>query len=114
MNVCGNQIAYEGFKTFSEEVKIGTFNFLHRINFSNNLLGDESLLLFLTLFNSFSNLAEIDFSNNKITDSSVICFSSIINELIDSIEIINISNNKLSDALKCFFGEIGIPLNIVY
>ena len=114
LNVCGNQIAYEGFKTFSEEVKIGTFNFLHRINFSNNLLGDESLLLFLTLFNSFSNLAEIDFSNNKITDSSVICFSSIINELIDSIEIINISNNKLSDALKCFFGEIGIPLNIVY
>ena len=114
LNVCGNKISHEGFKAFSEEVKIGSFNFLYKINFSNNLLGDESLLLFLSIYNSFANLAEIDFSNNNITDSSVICFSAIITELIDSIEIINISNNKLSDALKCFFGEIGTPLNIIY
>ena len=114
MDICGNKITDEGFKAFSEEVKIGTFNFLYKINFSNNLLGDESIYLFLTFFNSFPNLADINFSNNNITDNSIICFSSVINDLIDNIETIDISNNKLSDALKCFFGEIGTPLNIIY
>ena len=114
LDLCGNKITDEGFKAFSEEVKIGTFNFLYKINFSNNLLGDESIYLFLTFFNSFPNLADINFSNNNITDNSIICFSSVINDLIDNIETIDISNNKLSDALKCFFGEIGTPLNIIY
>ena len=72
------------------------------------------MYIFLAIFLSFANLAEINFSYNNITDNSVINFSSIINDLIDNIEVINISNNKLSDALKCFFGEIGIPINIIY
>ena len=114
LNVCGNKISDEGFKIFSEEVKIGTFNFLYKIDFSHNLLGDETMYLFMSFFSSFPNLSEINLSYNNITDNSVICFSTIINDLIDNIEIINISNNKLSDALKCFFGEIGTPLNIIY
>ena len=114
LDLCGNKINDEGFKIFSEEVKIGTFNFLYKINFSNNLLGDETMFIFFTIFNAFPNLAEINFSNNNITDNSVINFSSVINDLIDNIEVINISNNKLSNALKCFFGEIGIPFNIIY
>ena len=114
LDLCGNKITDEGFKYFTEEVKIGTFNFLYKINFSNNLLGDETMFIFFSIFNSFPNLSEINFSNNNITDNSVITFSSVINELIDNVEIINISNNKLSDALKCFFGEIGTPINIIY
>ena len=114
LNVCGNKISDEGFKIFSEEVKIGTFNFLYKIDFSHNLLGDETMYLFMSFFSSFPNLSEINLSYNNITDNSVICFSTIINDLIDNIEIINISNNKLSDALKCFFGEIGTPYNIIY
>ena len=114
LDLCGNKINDEGFKIFSEEVKIGTFNFLYKINFSNNLLGDETMFIFFTIFNAFPNLAEINFSNNNITDNSIINFSSVINDLIDNIEVINISNNKLSNALKCFFGEIGIPFNIIY
>ena len=112
--MCGNKISDEGFKIFSEEVKIGTFNFLYKIDFSHNLLGDETMYLFMSFFSSFPNLSEINLSYNNITDNSVICFSTIINDLIDNIEIINISNNKLSDALKCFFGEIGTPYNIIY
>ena len=114
INLCGNKITDEGFKMFSEEVKIGTFNFLYKIDLSYNLLGDETMYLFMSFFSNFPNLAEINFSNNNITDNSVICFSTIINDLIDNIEVINISNNKLSDALKCFFGEIGTPFNIIY
>jgi len=114
LNLCGNKITDEGFKNFSEEVKVGTFNFLYRINFSYNLLGDQTMYIFLAFFSNFPNLSEINFSNNNITDSGVIQFSSIINDLIDNVDSIDISNNKLSDALKCFFGEIGTPLNIKY
>ena len=114
INLCGNKINDDGFRIFSEEVKIGTFNFLYKINFSHNNLGDETMYLFLSFFGSFPNLSQINFSNNNITDNSIICFSGIINDLIDNIEIIDISNNKLSDALKCFFGEIGTPYNIIY
>ena len=87
---------------------------MSRLNLSNNLLGDETMNLFYIFFSCFTNLIEINFSNNQITDNSIIIFSSIINDLIDNIAIIDISNNKLSDALKSFFGEIGMPLNIKY
>ena len=114
LDLCGNKINDEGFKVFTEEVKIGTFNFLYKINFSNNMLGDETMFVFFSIFNAFPNLAEINFSNNNITDNGVINFSSVINDLIDNVEIINISGNKLTDALKCFLGEIGTPFNIIY
>ena len=114
LNVCGNQINDEGFRALLEEVKIGSFNYLSKINFSNNLLGDESMLIFLSFFRNFLNLEFIDFSYNNITDNGVIGFSSIINDLIDNINFIDISNNKLSDALKYFFDETGIPFNIRY
>ena len=114
LDLCGNKITDEGFKIFAEEVKSGNFNFLYKINFSNNSLGDETMNAFLLLFPSFPNLYEINFSYNNITDNSVIGFSSIINDLIDNVGIIDISNNNLTDALKYFFGEIGTPLNIRY
>ena len=114
LDLCGNKITDEGFKNFSQEVEIGSFNFLYKINFSNNLLGDESMYLFFAFFSNFPNLSEINFSYNNITDNGIIQFSSVINDLIDNVEIVDISNNKLSEALKCFFGEIGIPLNIKY
>ena len=114
INVCGNKINDEGFRAFIEEVKVGNFNFLNKVNFSNNLLGDETMHLFFSFFNNFVNLYEIDLSNNNITDNGVINFSSVINDLIDNISYIDISNNKLSDALKCFLGELGIPFNIKY
>jgi len=114
LNVCGNQINDEGFRAFLEEVKIGSFNYLSKFNFSNNLLGDESMLIFLSFFRNFLNLEFIDFSYNNITDNGVIGFSSIINDLIDNISLIDISNNKLSDALRYFFDETGIPFNIRY
>ena len=72
------------------------------------------MYIFFAFFSNFPNLSEINFSNNNITDNGVIQFSSIINDLIDNIDSVDISNNKLSDALKCFFGEIGTPLNIKY
>ena len=81
-------------------IQINNFN-----NFPNNIPINNN-----SNCNNFNN----NFSNNNITDNSVICFSTIINDLIDNIEVINISNNKLSDALKCFFGEIGTPFNIIY
>ena len=114
INVCGNKITDDGFRSFIEEVKVGTFNFLNKINFSNNLIGDEAMHLLFSFFNNFINLYEIDLSYNNITDNGVINFSSVINDLIDNISIIDISNNKLSDALKCFFGELGIPFNVKY
>ena len=114
INVCGNKINDDGFKSFIEEVKVGNFNYLNKINFSNNLLGDETMYLFFSFFSNFINLNEIDFSYNNITDNGIIKFSSVINDLIDNISYIDISNNKLSDALKCFFGELGIPFNVKY
>ena len=114
INICGNKITDDGYKSFCEEVKIGTFNYLNKINFSNNSLGDETMFLFNSFFNNFVNLNEIDFSYNNITDNGVINFSAVINDLVDNISFIDISNNKLSDALKCFFGELGIPFNIKY
>ena len=114
INICGNKINDDGYKAFTEEVKVGTFNYLNKINFSRNLLGDESMYLFFSFFNYFVNLNEIDFSYNNITDNGVINFSSVINDLVDNISYINISNNKLSAALKCFFEELGIPFNVIY
>ena len=81
LNVCGNKISDEGFKIFSEEVKIGTFNFLYKIDFSHNLLGDETMYLFMSFFSSFPNLSEINLSYNNITDNSVICFSRLFSLL---------------------------------
>ena len=114
INVCGNQIDDDGFKTLLDEVKSGRFNYLNTINFSNNLLGDDSMFLFWTQFKNFVNVKSIDFSYNNITDNGVIGFSSIINDVIDTINFIDISNNKLSDALLYFFEETGIPFNIKY
>ena len=114
INVCGNKINDDGFRAFIEEVKVGTFNCLNKINFSNNLLGDEAMHLFFSFFSNFVNLYEIDLSYNNITDNGVINFSSVINDLIDNISFIDISKNKLSDALKCFLGELGIPFNVKY
>ena len=34
INVCGNKINDEGFRAFIEEVKVGNFNFLNKVNFS--------------------------------------------------------------------------------
>ena len=114
INVCGNKITDDGFKSFSEEVKVGNFNYLNKINFSNNSLGDETIYLFYSFYNNFVNLNEINFSYNNISDNSVINLSAIINDLVDNISYIDISNNKLTDALKCFFGELGIPFNVKY
>ena len=114
INVCGNQINDDGFKALLEEVKIGSFNYLRKINFSNNLLGDDSMFIFFGQFKNFVNLEYIDLSYNNITDNGVIGFSSIVNDLIDNINFIDISNNKLSEALKYFFEETGIPFNIKY
>ena len=114
LNVSGNKINDEGFKAFIEEVKVGTFNYLNKINFSHNLFTDETMYLFFTFFRNFVNLYKIDFSYNNITDNGIINFSSIINDLIDTISFIDISHNKLSEALKCFFNELGIPFNVKY
>ena len=114
LNVSGNKINDDGFRSFTEEVKVGSFNYLNKINFSNNSLGDETMMLFYSFFNNFVNLYEIDFSYNNITDNGIINFSGIINELIDNISIIDISNNKLTEAFKNFLGDLGTPFNVRY
>ena len=114
MNVCGNKINDDGFKTFIEEVKIGNFNYLTKINLGHNLLGDDTMALFFSFFKNFINLEEIYFNDNLINDGGVINFSQVINDLVDNISLIDITNNKLSDALKCFFGELGVPFNVKY
>ena len=90
INVCGNKINDDGFRAFIEEVKVGTFNCLNKINFSNNLLGDETIHLFFSFFSNFVNLYEIDLSYNNITDNGVINFSAVINDLIDNISFIDL------------------------
>ena len=112
INICGNKINDDGFRYFTEEVKVGSFNYLNKINFSNNLLKDESMQLFFSFFSNFVNLYEIDFSYNNITDDGICIFSTVINDLIDNISIIDISNNKLTDAFKNFLGDLGIPFNV--
>ena len=112
INISGNKINDDGFRYFIEEVKVGSFNYLNKINFSNNLLKDESMQLFFSFFINFVNLYEIDFSYNNITDDGICIFSTVINDLIDNISIIDISNNKLTDAFKNFLGDLGIPFNV--
>ena len=112
INISGNKINDDGFRYFTEEVKVGSFNYLNKINFSNNLLKDESMQLFFSFFSNFVNLYEIDFSYNNITDDGICIFSTVINDLIDNISIIDISNNKLTDAFKNFLGDLGIPFNV--
>ena len=69
---------------------------------------------FSSTFLKYINLVEVNFSNNNFTDEIALYFSNQLNDLVDNIQIIDITNNKLPDAIKNYFKEQGIPLNIIY
>ena len=77
-------------------------------------MGNEALKCFSSTFLKYINLTEVNFSYNNLTDDIALYFASQLNDLVDNIQIIDITNNKLSDAIKNYFKEQGIPLNIVY
>ena len=114
INLYGNEIKDAGFKIFHSSVNGKGFRTLQKINFGKNSIGDDTMILFLSLIKSFSNLMEINFSDNNITDEGVIPFGSVFNDLIDNVQFVDISGNKISEALKEFFMEISLPLNIKY
>ena len=109
-----NKINDDGFKIFCDEAKNNIFNFLHKLNLGKNQLGNESMRNFSTTFLSCINLTEVNFSYNNISDDSILYFCTLLNDLVDNIQIIDITNNKFSDAIKCFFTETRLPLNIRY
>ena len=114
MDFYSNKIGDDGFRIFCEEAKNDTFNNLKKINFGKNELGNEALKCFSSTFLKYINLTEVNFSYNNLTDDIALYFASQLNDLVDNIQIIDITNNKLSDAIKNYFKEQGIPLNIVY
>ena len=110
-----NKISDDGFKTFCEEARNDTFINLLKLNLGKNLLGNDSIKYFSSVYPNLENLTEINFSFNNLGDEITLYFNpQSLNELVDNIQIIDISNNKLSNEIKNLFKESGIASNIIY